>query len=113
RALLSLPPEPALCTSLLSRKWIHGVENHRLQTPVKHLSIDGGQAHRAYDDAKSCLQVGLTCFDKMPAGTTLAQAIKSQMKPLWWKDYSLVTGAKADIKNLIEAIEKKKRVDLV
>lgn len=113
KALLSLPSEPALCTSLLSRKWIHGVENHRLQTLVKHLAIDGGQAHRAYDDAKACLHVGLACFDKMPAGTTLAQAIKSQMKPLWWKDYSLIAGANSDIKNLIEAIEKKKRVDLV
>ena len=110
---LPLHSEPALCTSLLSRKWIHNVENHRLQTLVKHLNIDGGQAHRAYDDAKACLQVGLACFQKMGEETTLAQALKSQQKPLWWRDYSLINGANSSIKNLIEAIETKKRVDLV
>lgn len=113
KARLPLPPEPALCTSLLSRKWIHGVDNHKLQTLVKHLQLDGGQAHRAYDDAKACLQVGLACFQKMPGDTTLAQAIKSQGKNLWWKDYSLMFTPDAHIKTLIEAIMAKKDVDLI
>lgn len=113
KARLSLPSEPALCTSLMSRKWIHGVDNHKLQTLVKHLQVDGGQAHRAYDDAKACLQVGLACFHKMPGDTTLAQAIKSQGKNLWWKDYSLLFSTDAHIKNLIEAIYAKKDVDLI
>lgn len=113
KARLPLPSEPALCTSLLSRKWIHGVDNHKLQTLVKHLQVDGGQAHRAYDDAKACLQVGLACFHKMPSDTTLAQAIKSQGKNLWWKDYSLLFTTDAHIKTLIEAINAKKDVDLI
>lgn len=112
KAHLPLPSEPALCTSLLSRKWIHGVENHKLQTLVKHLHIDGGQAHRAYDDAKACLQVGLACFQKMGEEATLAQAIKSQGKSLWWKDYSLLALNSSEYKNLIEAIRNKKDVDL-
>lgn len=112
KAQLPLPPEPALCTSLLSRKWIHGVDNHKLQTLVKHLKIDGGQAHRAYDDAKACLQVGLACFEKMPPGTTLAGAIKSQGKNLWWKDYSLSALNDSKFKTLIEAIQTKKDVDM-
>lgn len=111
--ILSLPSEPALCTSLLSRKLIHGVENHKLQTLVKHLNIDGGQAHRAYDDAKACLQVGLSCFAKMAKDVTLAQAIKSQGKNLWWKDYSVQALNQAKFKTLIQAIHLKKDVDMV
>ncbi len=113
KAGLSLPSEPALCTSLLSRKWIHGVENHRLQTLVKALGIDGGQAHRAYDDAKACLQVGLACFEKMGPSMTLAGAIKSQMKPMWWKDFSLNQILSENIRNIKEAILLKKNVDLL
>lgn len=113
KARLPLPVEPALCTSLLSRKWIHGVENHKLQTLVKHMLLEGGQAHRAYDDAKACLQVGLACFQKMGEQTTLAQAIKSQGKNLWWKDYSLLVSSDAHIKTMIEAINSKKDIDMV
>lgn len=113
KAHLPLPVEPALCTSLLSRKWIHGVENHKLQTLVKHLNIEGGQAHRAYDDAKACLHVGLACFQKIGEGMTLAGAIKSQGKSLWWRDYSLLSLSDNKFKTLIDAINGKKNVDLV
>lgn len=113
KAHLPLPSEPALCTSLLSRKWIHGVENHKLQTLVKHLHLDGGQAHRAYDDAKACLQVGLACFQKMGEDVTLAKAIKSQGKNLLWRDYSLLSLNDVNFKTLIEAINLKKDVDLI
>lgn len=113
KAHLPLPPEPALCTSLLSRKWIHGVENHKLQTLVKHLGVDGGQAHRAYDDAKSCLEVALKCFEKMGVDATLAHAIKSQGKNLWWKDYGLFSVSESKIKILMEAIQNKKDVDMI
>ncbi|MGZ3773682.1 MAG: exonuclease domain-containing protein [Pseudobdellovibrionaceae bacterium] len=111
---LSLPAEPALCTSLLSRKLIHGVENHKLQTLVKHLNIDGGQAHRAYDDAKSCLHVGLSCFQKIGQQATLAEAIKMQGKKLYWKDYSLSSlNQNEKYKTLMDAIHSKKDVDMV
>lgn len=113
KARLPFPAIPALCTSLLSRKWIHGVENHKLQTLVKHLGIDGGQAHRAYDDAKACLHVGLACFQKMGEQMTLAQAIKSQGKNLLWKDYALMFSTEAHLKILIEAITTKKDIDMV
>lgn len=113
KAFLSLPQEPALCTSLLSRKWIHGVENHKLQTLVKHLNIDGGQAHRAYDDAKACFSLAQVCFQKMGEQTTLAQAIKSQGKKLWWKDYSLLSLNQSKFKTLMESINAKKDVDMI
>ncbi|WP_253720971.1 exonuclease domain-containing protein [Bdellovibrio bacteriovorus] len=110
---LPLPSEPALCTSLLSRKWIHGVENHKLQTLVKHLTIDGGQAHRAYDDAKSCLYVALACFQKMNENVTLAEVIKSQAKNLWWKDYSLAALNAPKFQFIKEAILAKRDIDMV
>lgn len=113
KAFLPLLPEPALCTSLLSRKLIHGVENHKLQTLIKHLQIDGGQAHRAYDDAKACLEVGLACFKKMKEDATLADAIQCQAKKLWWKDYSIRALVFPETKKLIEAIETKKDVDMI
>lgn len=112
KAGLPLPPEPALCTSLLSRKLIHGVDNHKLQTLVKHFAFDGGQAHRAYDDARSCLMVGLECFKKLGQEATLAQVIKSQGKQLWWKDYSLLKND-VTLKALIEAINLKKDIDMI
>lgn len=113
KSFLPLPQEPALCTSLLSRKLIHGVENHKLQTLVKHLNIDGGQAHRAYDDAKACLGVAQSCFQKLGEQTTLAQAIKSQGKNLWWKDYSLLSLNQTKFKVLMESIIAKKDVDMI
>lgn len=112
-ARLPLPLEPALCTSLLSRKWITGVENHKLQTLVKHLGIDGGQAHRAYDDAKACLQVGLECFRLMGPEKTLADAIASQGKSLMWKDYGLLHASTVSLQTMIKAIHSKKDVEMV
>lgn len=109
---LPLPEEPAICTSLLSRRWIHDIENHKLQTLVKHLNIDGGQAHRAYDDAKACLEVALACFKKMDEKVTLSQVLKSQGKNLAWKNYSLLNG-NSDIQNIMQAIRTKKKVDLI
>lgn len=113
RARLPYPVEPALCTSLLSRKWIHGVENHKLQTLVKFLNIDGGTAHRAYDDAKACLEVGLECFKRMGENPTLADAIKSQGKSLHWKDYALLHASQPPLSTLIAATYGKKDVDMI
>ena len=112
RAQLGLPTSPVLCTSLLSRKWIPETENHKLQTLVKHFNFDGGAAHRAFDDARSCLMVGLECFKRMP-GMTLEQALKSQGKNLIWNEYSVMGPSHGVIRVLREAIEQKKDVDLV
>lgn len=109
-----LPPlkGPVLCTSLLSRKWIHGSDNHKLQTLVKFLNIEGGAAHRALDDARSCLKVGLECFKHMGEKATLAEALKSQGKNLQWGEYSLLHWNNQIIKTLIEAIYHKKNIEL-
>lgn len=113
KAKLPLPTEPALCTSLLARKLLHGVENHRLQTLVKAFGLEGGQAHRAYDDAKACLQVALECVKKMPESVTLADLMRTQGKKLYWQDYSISALRDEKYLNLIQAIREKKSVDLV
>jgi DNA polymerase-3 subunit epsilon len=110
---LPFPEAPVLCSSLLARKWIHGTENHKLQTLVKHLKIDGGSAHRALDDARSCLKVMLECFRLMGPEKTLNQVIKSQGKHLAWQDFSLLSISSPVVKTLIEATEQKKDVDIV
>lgn len=113
KAKLPLPPEPALCTSLLSRRLIHETENHKLQTLIKYFKFDGGAAHRAFDDAKSCLLVGHECFRRLGEKATLADAIKAQGKKLEWKDYSLYANNQMVVKVIVEAIGAKKRIDLV
>lgn len=110
---LVLPAGPILCSSLLSRKIIHGCENHKLQTLVRYLNLDGGTAHRALDDARSCLKVGLECFKRLGDAVTLSELLKCQDKSLRWSDYSLLNGKNAIINALIDAIQKKKNVDLL
>ena len=103
--------DPVLCTSLLARRFIDGVENHKLQTLVKYLKIDGGAAHRAYDDAVSCLHVGIHCMEKIGTQVSLEKVIKAQLKDLSWKRYSLKNqGIVIDI--LVEGIMGKRRVDI-
>jgi DNA polymerase-3 subunit epsilon len=110
---LPLLTGPVLCTSLLSRKWIHGIENHKLQTLVKFLNIDGGAAHRALDDARACLKVGLECFKRMAENATLSDVLKSQGKNLQWTDYSLLRWNNPIVKVLIEATYQKKNVEII
>jgi DNA polymerase-3 subunit epsilon len=110
---LPLLTGPVLCTSLLSRKWIHGTENHKLQTLVKFLNIDGGAAHRALDDARACLQVGLECLKRMGENASLADVIKSQGKNLQWTDYSLLRWNNPIVKVLIEATYQKRNVAII
>ena len=113
KAKLPLLSDPVLCTSLLSRRLIHETENHKLQTLVKYFNFDGGAAHRAFDDAKSCLMVGLECFRRLGEKASLEDAIKSQMKKLEWKDYSLYANNQMVVKVIVEAIQTKKRIDLI
>lgn len=110
---LSFPQEPVLCSSLLSRKLIHDTENHKLQTLVKKLNINSGTAHRALDDARSCLYVGLHCLNVKGDNSSLAEIIKTQGKNLKWEDYSLLNSRNQDIKNLILSIQKKQNAEFI
>ena len=108
-----IPDEAALCTSLLARKLIHESPNHKLQTLIQVLKIPQGQAHRALDDAKACLEVGLECFRRLGQEATLAEALKVQAKPLKWSQFQLLESLSSTRKTLIEAIMAKKDIDIV
>lgn len=109
---LAFPVEPVLCTSLLARKLIHGTENHKLQTLVKHLGINGGAAHRALDDARSCLYVGLKCLELMGPQASLQDAMKVQEKPLKWEMYSIL-GKDSNLRAIVEASRTKSRLEFL
>lgn len=89
RARLPFPEHPVVCTSLLSRSTIGGVVDHRLATLAKHFSIEAGTAHRAFDDARTCLEVALKCFEAVGALSSMAQVLQAQNRPLHWKDFSI------------------------
>lgn len=110
---LALPQEPVLCTSLISRKIINGVENHKLQTLIKHFQFPSLAAHRAYEDARACLFVFLECMKKLEPQTTLEEVINLQGKKLFWNYYSLYPSTSSDVNNLIQAIETNKSIQLI
>lgn len=110
---LSMPTTPVLCTSLLSRKLIHGCENHKLQTLIQFLGLEGGQAHRASDDAYACLQLGLKCFEKLPPQTTIQELQKLQEKKLEWPYYSLKFPKSLAHQNLVAALRDGLKVNIL
>lgn len=89
RNRISSPSDPVLCSSLLSRKIFPHTTNHKLQTLIKELNIPQGQAHRALDDSKACLDLTIKCINKFGSDKSLADLIKEQDKELEWKYYSI------------------------
>lgn len=110
---IGLPKNPTLCTSLLSRKLIPETVNHKLQTLVEHFKFNGGAAHRALDDAKSCLHVGLECLKRLGPETTIRQAFLAQEKNLSWSNYSIFQSRYSYMPKLIQAIEGRKDIDFI
>lgn len=105
------PRLPVVCSSRLARVMIPESVNHKLQTLVQRLKIDPGQAHRALDDAKSCLMVGLHCFEKVGAESTLDQILKAQRGPLEWLQYSIeALKEKENYSKILRAIESKSEI---
>jgi DNA polymerase-3 subunit epsilon len=113
KANIPLPTLPVICSSRLSRKIIVGSENHKLQTLIPFLGIEQGAAHRALDDARACLQVGLICFERAKL-ETLESIFAAQDGALQWKDYSLdeLKYKSKDLRLLIEGIENRGRLKL-
>jgi len=71
---IELPCELTICTSLLAQGTIPETPNHRLQTLAAHYGINPGQAHRALDDARACLLVGLRIFERLSGTLNEASA---------------------------------------
>jgi DNA polymerase III subunit epsilon len=85
---LALPELPVICSSLLSRKLFPESENHKLQTLIGFFQLEQGAAHRAHDDSKACLEVGLRCLEKL-ADVPLETAMGHQGGPLFWSRFSM------------------------
>lgn len=111
---LSMPEEPVVCTSLLSRKKIRESSNHKLQTLIKLLKIDGGQAHRALDDARACLEVALECFRRVGEDAPLEKILKAQGGALHWSQYSMNDLLEhSRYQHLIRASKERLAVDMI
>ena len=99
---------------LLAIARISGTKNHRLQTLMKHFSIDPGAAHRALDDARSCASVFYKCLETLAEPISLDNVITAQGSDLKWESFSMNKLKENQAhKNLITATEKKEKVDLV
>ena len=113
KAKLPLPKLPGLCTSLLSRALITDTKNHRLSTLAEHFQIEVGQAHRALDDSKTCLQVLLKILETHLPDATLEEVYEAQLEALPWSSFSVdKVRVTSDWANLVEAIEQNRALQM-
>ncbi|NJL25611.1 MAG: exonuclease [Calothrix sp. SM1_5_4] len=113
QAGMALPSLPALCTSLLSRAMNFDVPNHRLATLARHFGIEAGAAHRALDDAKTCLSVALRYFEKLGREAKVSDILGVQSVPLPWERFSIETLTEKDhLRSLVRALRNKQEVYL-
>lgn len=114
KAKLQMPQEPVLCTSLLSRALIKESPNHKLITLAKTLGINPGNSHRALDDARTCLDVGLICLQRLGEDAWLTEAVSVQGQTLLWKDFSIEALTKNEASRIVvECIQNQLEVAIV
>jgi len=111
KAGLPLPSLPVFCTSLLSRNINADVSNHRLATLAKHFGIDAGAAHRALDDAKTCLGVALKYFEKLGPEAKMSDIQTIQTTSLPWSRFSIdALTEREHLRTLVRALRDKREV---
>ena len=111
---LSLPEGESLCTSLLSRKVFPESPDHKLQTLIPHLGLYQGQAHRALDDSKSCLELGIACMEKLGREKTMDEVFSHQEFRLPWPIFSIAAiKGESRLADLIRALERREEVQIV
>jgi DNA polymerase-3 subunit epsilon len=111
KAGLPLPSRPAFCTSLLSRHLNANVANHRLATLAEHFGIDAGAAHRALDDAKTCLGVGLRYLETLGREAKMSDVQGIQTTELPWQRFSIESlTERSHYRALVRALRDKREV---
>lgn len=119
---LDLWQESTICTSLLSQKVVTETSNHKLQTLASYFSIDPGQAHRALDDARTCLSLALKIFERLPESMTvealagmMLRRSQNDLGPMQLKRFSIkkVVRDFPAVSNFINAIRDHKFVEMV
>ena len=114
KARLLLPERPAFCTSLLSRAINADVSNHRLATLATHFGIEAGAAHRALDDAKTCLAVALKYFEKLGPEAKLSDIQGFQIKDLPWSRFSIDSLTEREhFRTMVRALRDKREIVIV
>lgn len=112
RAGLMFPNNVHLCTSLLSRALLP-TTNHKLQTLIKELHLEGGAAHRAYDDAYACLQVFLKCIEKLDVEVLISRLLEVQKKEISWNKYRIFSSGDQKLLNLAKACQEQRSMKIV
>ncbi len=113
KAGFALPSEPAICSSLLSRKVLPESPDHRLQTLIQFLQLPQGQAHRALDDAKACWQVTLRSMQKLGNGP-LSSVFDAQGGTIWWSRFSMRALEESDsVGPIVQASREQREIDFV
>lgn len=111
RAHLPLPMNPAFCTSLLSRNLNADVSNHRLKTLAAHFGIEAGAAHRALDDARTCLGVALKYFEKLGDEAKLSDIQGIQNTQLPWLRFSIdALTEREHFRTMVRALRDKREI---
>ncbi len=114
KARLPLPTKPVFCTCLMARRLVPESPNHRLATLAQQFGIDTGQAHRALDDTKACLQLGLKCFERAGAEMKVTDLFKIQGGDIPWNQFSIMTLKSHPVySKIVEALEKKSELQIV
>lgn len=113
KARLPLPSRSAFCTSLLSRHINADVPNHRLATLAKHFGIPAGTAHRALDDAKTCLGVALKYFEKLGPEAKISDLQSVQTVPLPWDRFSVDSLTEREhFRTMVRAVRDKREIHI-
>lgn len=112
RAGLRFPSNVLLCTSLLSRALLT-TTNHKLQTLIQELKLEGGAAHRAYDDAYACLQVFFKCVEKIEPDATLKRLLQIQKKEISWEKYRIFSSGQQKYLSIAKACQLQKKIQIV
>lgn len=111
KARLGLPRYPVFCTSLLSRALNANVPNHRLATLAQHFNIEAGAAHRALDDARTCLHVALAYFEKLGREAKISDIQGIQMTALPWERFSIEALTEREhFRTLVRALRDRREV---
>ena len=111
---IQLPQHPVFCTCLMARRMVPESPNHRLATLAAQFNIPTGQAHRALDDTKACLYLGLECFKRAGAEAKLTELFKIQGGDIPWSQFSIATLKSNPVfSKIIEALEKKSELQIV
>ena len=112
RYKITPPSQDVLCTSLLARKIITESHNHKLQTLITHLGLERGSAHRAKDDARACLNVGLECMNRLGPLTSMQEVYAQVGKRLNWNSYRVRDGSDPLVSKIIECLEEHRSLDI-